>query len=254
MNPYSPLSEMNNLMYKLILFLLFTFFKFNICADEWKRVYLATFPRSGNHWMRYLLEGATHIATGSVYLDKNPYHIEAPFPWGGYSAPNGYQGNCRYPGLDDIVIVKTHYPAYSAQKYDKQPYIKVVRIIRHPVDCFYSLFLYKGGRSPQSNLPFPTELVREYIKKWKEFQNYWNQQDNVLTVRYEDLLEQPVENLDLVLNAIGYNISRKVIKNVIKEYPPQGHELKHIDCFSTEDLQVIKLELQDLMDQYNYKL
>ena len=30
-------------------------------ANDWKRVYLASFPRSGNHWTRFLIEEATGI-------------------------------------------------------------------------------------------------------------------------------------------------------------------------------------------------
>ena len=56
-----------------------------VTADNWKRAYLVTFPRSGNHWMRYLIEEATQIATGSVYQDMDrPVHLERIFPWGGY--------------------------------------------------------------------------------------------------------------------------------------------------------------------------
>ena len=32
-------------------------------------VYLASFPSSGNTWIRYMLEGATGIFTGSLYDD-----------------------------------------------------------------------------------------------------------------------------------------------------------------------------------------
>ncbi|KAG0710472.1 WSCD family member [Chionoecetes opilio] len=35
------------------------------------RVWLLSFPASGNTWTRYLLEAASGIFTGSVYVDKN---------------------------------------------------------------------------------------------------------------------------------------------------------------------------------------
>ena len=34
------------------------------------RTALASFPGSGNTWTRYLIEGATGVFTGSIYLDK----------------------------------------------------------------------------------------------------------------------------------------------------------------------------------------
>src|SRR5690349_14416639 len=80
-------------------------------ASEWKRVYLATYPKSGNHWMRFLIEEVTGVATGSVYCDQNqPAHMPAPFAWGGYSTPHGYTGKRRYPTKRDIVVIKTHFP------------------------------------------------------------------------------------------------------------------------------------------------
>ena len=36
-------------------------------------VALASFPGSGNTWLRYLLQQATGILTGSIYMDKELY-------------------------------------------------------------------------------------------------------------------------------------------------------------------------------------
>src|SRR4051812_11514770 len=80
-------------------------------SEQWTRVYLATYPRSGNHWIRYLVEEASHIATSSVYRDPDPLHLKRIFPWGGYCCHHGYEGQCRYPTKKDCVLVKTHFPA-----------------------------------------------------------------------------------------------------------------------------------------------
>ena len=37
--------------------------------DPIPRISLASFPNSGNTWLRYLIEGLTGIYTGSFYLD-----------------------------------------------------------------------------------------------------------------------------------------------------------------------------------------
>lgn len=34
-------------------------------------VWLASFPCSGNTWTRYLLEGASGVLTGSIYVDNS---------------------------------------------------------------------------------------------------------------------------------------------------------------------------------------
>jgi hypothetical protein len=70
--------------------------------ETWNRVYLVSHPRSGNHWVRFLIEEATHIATSSIYRDSalsggvSQPHISEVFPWGGYCADHGFSGDCRY--------------------------------------------------------------------------------------------------------------------------------------------------------------
>jgi len=237
---------------KKICLLIFFIHTFNVFADDWKRVYLATYPRSGNHWMRYLLEEATHIATSSVYFDAdelNPHLLE-PFEWGGYCADHGYEGNCKYADINDIIVIKTHYPALPEHPFDNKPYIKSIRIVRHPVDSFYSFFRYYN--TPYKSIP--KEFVVDFIHTWKLFQNYWNSQDNVLTIRYEDLIVDPEANFILVLNAIGYTLPNEDIIRAIKKYPPIGYELKHVNKFSQDLLDLINDELKELMDQFNYKI
>lgn len=74
-------------------------------TQDWRRAYLATYPRSGNHWTRYLIEEASGIATSSIYVDRIPQHLKRKFPWGGYCPHRGYEGNRRYPKKSDIDLV-----------------------------------------------------------------------------------------------------------------------------------------------------
>ena len=84
-----------------------------ILGSEWNTVYLASFPRSGNRWVRFLVEEAVHIATSSVYSvykDGDYLHLQEILPWDGFCTNHGYNGACRYPSKDDPVLLKTHYP------------------------------------------------------------------------------------------------------------------------------------------------
>lgn len=237
-----------NKMKYLLAFFLFCSIEAN--AEQWHRVYLATFPRSGNHWTRYLIEEATHIATGSVYLEKDPPHLKKPFPWGGFGMEHGCLGNCRNPQKHQPIVIKTHYPAFPATKYDNKPSFKSIRIVRHPVDSIYSFLAFqKSFENGVSKNKIPS-----IIKRWKDFQNYWNSQPNVLTIRYEDLLSHPKENLAIILEAIGHEFSSEDIERAVATHPPQGSELKHLDYFSKEDLKLIGVELKDLMKQFGYKI
>ncbi len=142
-------------------------------AKKWgNRVYLATYPRSGSHWMRYLIEEATGIATSSAYIDPDPRHLETVFPWGGYCCDGGYEGHCRYPMMGEIAIVKTHFPDTYISGFEKLPYSLAVRIIRHPIDSFYSLYLWeKSCATVAAEFLIPREILRQYNVHGIDFRN-----------------------------------------------------------------------------------
>lgn len=241
-----------NIRYFFSLFLFVTSFTTQLFAEDWQRVYLATYPRSGNHWMRYLIEEVTHIATGSVYCDSDhPVHMPTHFPWG-YAPEQGYEGTSRYPNSADIVVIKTHYPVTEAQYFDCQPCTKVIRIVRHPIDSFYSFYVF--GKQPPFQRTIPRGVLLDYIKLWKDFQNYWNSRDDVFTVRYEDLLTHPKENFKRILENIGYPFTEADIERSVNKYPPKGNSLKHLRNFTRSDIALIRNELKDLMIQFNYQI
>lgn len=219
---------------------------------DWQRVFLATYPRSGNHWFRYLFEEVTHVATSSVYCDHNPQHIIEPFPWGGYAPENGYEGNCRYPESGEMIIIKTHYPALSKREYDENPYVKVIRIIRHPIDSFFSYYAFQHDKLPP-NFKMPTSYVLESIKMWKNFQTYWDKQPNVITIRYEDFYNYPEKSLSRIFKQLNYpGVTKKDIKRAVTMHPPRGGILKHLSRYTNEDYKTIKDGLKDLMKKYGY--
>lgn len=237
-------------------FFCFIFFSafFSCEAKEWKRAYLASYPQSGNHWARYLIEEATHIATSSVYRDPEPpKHMKHVFPWGGYCSDHGYQGDCRYPTKDDIVLVKTHYPyPHKLTKYDRRPYKVTIFIVRHPIDSFGSRYekLPKGPRLDK----IPTQRVKDLIESWHIFVDFWSKQKHVLTIRYEDMLEDPATALRKMLIALDYEFTEEDIERAVTKHPPQGYALKHIDKFRNSDLELISKELSDLLEQYDYSI
>lgn len=221
---------------------------------KWQnRVYLATYPRSGNHWMRYLIEEATHIATSSCYQDPDPQHMATVFPWGGYCCEHGYEGQSSYATEQETVVIKTHFPAIGISPFDELPYTKTIRIVRHPVDSFYSFYIWVQTYSNQPcEYAMPKDVLLKSIASWRAFQNYWDQAENVLTVRYEDLYNHPEHYLRQILNAIGYQVTEADIQRAVAKFPPRGGLYKHFDHFSAEDLALIQAELGPLMQKSGY--
>lgn len=219
------------------------------------RVYLATFPRSGNHWMRYLIEETTHKATSSSYIDPDPPHLEDIFPWGAYCCEKGYDGNKTYPTNGEIAVVKTHFPTMHISHFDSLPYKKALRIIRHPIDSFYSLYVWEQRYHNQPIEEYvPTQRIKGFIRNWIRFQEYWDRQDNTLTIRYEDMLDHPEEYLSKSLDFIGYKVNQEDISRAVNRYPSQGGKLKHIKHFHQKDIKMINEELSFLLKRYRYTI
>lgn len=206
-------------------------------AEDWKRIYLASYPRSGNHWVRYLVEDATGIATSSVYCDPDPQHLPDPFPWGGYCCDHGYLGTCRYPTVEDVVLLKTH-GAHCYCAYDRQPSLCVIRLVRNPIDAIWSYYVYVHNGNPPSDIIDRT-FLKDQIKNWKRFNRYWDNQPNVLTIRYEDLMTATFENLSKILHLVSPEVPPEKIQEAVQKFPPEGNYLKHIGHYNPKDLEKI---------------
>lgn len=220
-------------------------------VDKWNKVYLASFPRSGNHWTRYLIEEASGIATSSIYRDGYPPHLDRIFPWGGYCPDRGFEGNRRYPNPNETVILKTH----QDSKVNSRTYSAVIRIIRHPIDSFYSQYVqfYRGNNRIVEPL-ISRDFLLDAIRQWKSFQNYWNPKPNVVIFRYEDMLEDPFSALKLMMDICHYPYNDEDIARAVAKYPPKGHMLKHLPHYTEDDLKLIRKELGHLMKKYGYEI
>lgn len=240
-------------MFKVYCFILLLLFIPKILFstnDEYKRVYLASFPRSGNTWTWNLIESATHLQM-SVWVEGVGRILR---PWGAYSENLSTNSHLRFPKKGDIVVIKTHHPLMVQSIL---PYTKTIRIVRHPIDSFYSFYVFNHNYyKPNDKLSYiiPKNNLKQFIQDWKIFHNYWNNQENVFTFRYEDLFNDPINKFTQILREIGYNLSIEEIEGAVIKYPPEGGILKHLSHYNKDDLKLISIELKDLMDQFGYSI
>ncbi|XP_047739209.1 WSC domain-containing protein 2-like [Hyalella azteca] len=90
---------------------------------------LASFPGSGNTWARYLVEGATGIHTGSVYLDEE-------------LSVKGYRGEKEAWNSGTTILQKTHeYQDQTISLFKG----RVVLIIRNPYRAILSYHNFNAG-------------------------------------------------------------------------------------------------------------
>jgi hypothetical protein len=224
--------------------------------DENSRtVFLATFPRSGNHWARFMIEESTGIATSSVYGELDiVFHNLIISPSGGWFAKGGYDGLKRFPLEEELVVVKTHFPVFRPTRQDPKPYSRAIRIVRHPVETIYSYYLYENkNKIPRdSAFEIPHDFIVSAIESWRRFQEYWDAKEEVLTLRYEDFFTSQEDCLKSMLNHLRHPFSQDDINRSLLKFPPQETPSKYAHKFSSQEMLFIYKELQLWMDRYGY--
>jgi hypothetical protein len=115
---------------------------------------LVSFPGSGNSWLRYLIECATGVFTGSVYHDRIIYS-------------SGLLGECRPPNDGSTIVQKTHHDTtFLSSHRTRQAYIKLtelmfgyrgILLIRNPYDALVSYWNFMHSKSNDRHRGFASQ-------------------------------------------------------------------------------------------------
>lgn len=239
--------------------------------------FLASYPRSGNHYLRLLVEEATGSVTFSQYRDGGgPQHPEEPQHelWlsthdglVAFAADGGYQGNCSYPGPLDPVLVKTHHPKeYGGLPSLSPPTVQtaaagpvvVVCLHRFPLDAVASLIRYRlpnPGPSRPDNVKFLEADLRGMARNWTAWHRHWldpTNSYNLLPISYESLLEDPEGALRLVLLQAGFvGWTDDDVRRAVTMHPPNRDGfLKSLEGFFNQaEARILADELLALENQ-----
>ena len=83
---------------------------------------LASFPGSGNTWLRHLLQQGTRLLTGSDNCDRKLFKDGFPAEFDGCAQVKGNQnrnfGKSGPARFKEVVAVKTHYPYLGLRKFN----------------------------------------------------------------------------------------------------------------------------------------
>lgn len=156
--------------------------------------WVASFPKSGNTWMRFILAhllfgiGDDHDVITEMIPDMHYWARELTYKW------------------NDSFLIKTHYP------YDALPsrieFDRAVYIVRHPFDVVVSSIQYMEPEgAPEQQLRVAQDFLahgnlvhwRELgFGSWEDNVSSWTQaaeKKKVLVLRYEDILEDPTSSI-----------------------------------------------------------
>jgi len=159
---------------------------------------LASYPGSGNTWIRYLIEGASGIFTGSVFNDKSIDNA-------------GHHGETRNFKDGSTILQKTHHRTIINSQYAtfslawRQEHINMfggrgVVVVRNPFKAVLSYWNYVSTQSHTKSVDvasLKTSKFKDFafvgISRWFELIDDWIQYGRqVYFVFYEDLTDDPV--------------------------------------------------------------
>lgn len=170
---------------------------------------LASFPGSGNTWIRFLVQQATGILTGSVYRD---YSLKR----------NGFPGEGVCSGT--VVLVKTHEWGPKA----REPFDQALLLLRDPYGALMAEFNRRAaghvGHAALNKFHIGdswNRFVTTQSRLWMESAMDWLQFGGpLLVMKYEVLATDLPGQLTRLLQFLGYHpsssISRKRLRCVLR--------------------------------------
>lgn len=202
------------------------------------RTALASYPRSGNTWVRFLLEKAVGEECGSIYKDR--------------IMPRSAEG----------IAIKTH-------DLDSHEYGRAIHIVRNPLDVIESYFFWKRDVAGKDKSVDWEKTVRSTAVEWRTHTRHWLAvQYPIHRVRYEDLKARTGEELTRLLRWLGYNVPaaqieaavaagqienmRELNRDLGEKFFRRGEVGKSHSSFTPEQLAWVRKELRELIDQFNY--
>ncbi|EDQ85592.1 uncharacterized protein MONBRDRAFT_11714 [Monosiga brevicollis MX1] len=163
-------------------------------AGQQYRLVLASIARSGNGWMRGMLEASTGVATESVFEEpgaKSSGH-------GSFVPACGWLQDCTLvqPASPfDAAVIKSHFPFASPD--DVLTHLRAGQ--SDVQDVHYALV---AVRNPLDN--FEAWELRAFMDIWSLHHDFWWQQHGGRFIyRYEDLLQDPIAVLRKLLHHAG---------------------------------------------------
>jgi len=173
-------------------------------------VFLTSYPRSGNTWTRFLVGNLVHIEEEVTFLN-----VERLVP-DMYKHSDHYLRNLPRPRF-----LKSH------EVFDPR-YKRVIYIVRDPRDVAISQYHWEmKQKSVKDGYPIEDFIPRwiegiywARLANWGDHVNSWlstrQGRDSFVTVRYEDLIANPLPELAKVAKMLGIEASHERLTRAVE--------------------------------------
>ncbi|MGV6815050.1 MAG: sulfotransferase domain-containing protein [Phycisphaerales bacterium] len=179
--------------------------------------WLASYPKSGNTWVRFLLYSAIYgPPTNSLDIAKKIPDIHRPIPFD--------------PPADGKLLCKSHF-AYSPKHPKIDQTDRAVLIMRDPRDVLFSSLNYRRLAGMSEQQISDEQYAKSFIAhggdpdfhaigfgSWSSHIQSWKNQTvfPVLTIRYEDIKADTATTVRTIGDFLGHSFSDDAIDNAIK--------------------------------------
>ncbi|CAH1779624.1 unnamed protein product [Owenia fusiformis] len=172
---------------------------------------LASYPGSGNTWMRHIIEQITGIYTGSIYNDKSLQTFK------GEGITNS-----------SVVVVKTHRSPRNSLDDFTVSFDKAIVILRDLANAMVSEFVRHFSKSHNKEIKDLDGFFNEHERdlwtftilqpdRWQKLYKLWlhDFKGDVLLVKYEDLVEDLRPQLLRIVKFLDIDVTDDVIDCVV---------------------------------------
>ena len=182
-------------------------------------VFVASYPRSGNNWLRLMLCDAFQQLAGITTATRLPIHQDEIIPDINSSRRPGWDLNLKLPAR----MFKTH------GEYDRQMN-RVILIIRRPADCFCSYYHYllRYEFLHEFAARGVDQFCCQQIPAWKRHLTSYlkairRDPGNVFVTSYEQLYFDPVRILQAVGEFLDVPLTASVCRTAVDNHQFAKH-------------------------------
>jgi estrone sulfotransferase len=189
--------------------------------DFWERryhhidledVFVVSFPKSGNTWMRFMLTGLYLWEKSGGKVKPNYFNIHT------------YVKDIHLEKIESRTDFSTGFPRIikSHRPYTKN-YTRTIFIVRDVRDVMISWYKFKNRHREQYGA-IEEVLSSESIgvNAWVKHTESWlnsdtNKNKKLLFLRYEDLIDNPIEGLRQIIEFLNIEVSDEGLEWVIQQ-------------------------------------
>lgn len=196
-------------------------------------IYLVSYPKSGNTWLRFLIANAIKIHYG-IDREVNFFTIQDIIPGIGKSRNIRAAGLFGRPDLPRILTSHSDYNPY---------FMRVIFLVRDPRDVIISHYYYAKARKSIPESMKLSQFIRDEKYgpvAWLRHTESWyspgaaSPEQRIVLFKYEDFLKDTYSQLDRLTNLIGIPVTGDSVKRAVElssKEKMRDSERKHMSTY-----------------------